>query len=307
MRDHLGSGKAAVVGALLGLLALAAPIAAVAAPGDVSSCADYTPSGLTSFNVVKDIAFVPTSGTCLTLPGNSTVRLNGHVIAGPGPENPGTTGIKLTAGDGSILGPGVVRDFGTCIKGGDHVAVDDLITKNCATGIKAGDSYKIKEVRVHECRTSGGPNIGLDLTGSTGGFIESSIVRACDTGVLTGKNNTIWNLVISRHLFVGLKVGPGTAVSRTVISSPLSVSTNGLDYTGCCDLGAAKKVEGCQDGSNSVQDHPSGHNILRCQFSPTSTTGAGGGGGGVVTDTRTNCGGARVPFDPTTSQINKDC
>jgi hypothetical protein len=295
MRYDLGGGKAAVVGALLGLLALAAPVAAL----DVTGCANFSASTETRFDIQNDIAFAPTSGTCLTFPRNSTVRLNGHVIAGPTPEL-GTTGIDLPLGDGSILGPGVVRDFGTCIKGGDHVAVEDLITKNCATGIKAGDSYKIKAVRVHHCETSTGPNIGLDLTGSAGGFIESSIVRECDFGVITGKNNTIWNLVISRHNVKGLQVGPGTSVSRTVISRPRSYFTIGLDYRDCCVW-----FVGCQDGSNSVQDHLSGFNIATCPSLVGGTFFLHPGG--VVTDTRTNCGGARVPFDPARTRMNKDC
>ncbi len=282
MRHEWRSGKAALVVGLLGLLALAGPSAAVAAPGDVSTCGDFTRSGLTSFNIINNIAFSRT-GTCLNFPPNSTVHLNGHVVSGLGLET-GSAGIQHL-GNGFILGPGIVKAFSICIFALDHVAVEDVVLNQCATGIAARDSFKIKEVRIHDCRSSNGPNIGIFL--GKGGFIESSIVRSCDTGVITGNNNKIWNLVISNHNDTGLSVRDGTAVSRTVISSPRSLSTEGLDYI-------CSGTFGCQDGSNSVQDHEPGLNIRLF-------------GSSVITDHHTNCAGTQVPFIPATGRIATDC
>src|SRR5262249_62387503 len=92
-----------------------------------------------------------------------------------------------------------------------------------------------KEVRVHDCLPSSLNGIGIllsrgaEVTGQ-GGFIESSIVRNCDNGVLAGQNNKIWNLVVTNHEFTGLQVATGSAVSRTVISHPRSTGTLGLQY-----------------------------------------------------------------------------
>src|SRR5262249_38351398 len=147
--------------------------------------------------------------------------------------------------------------------------IEGILTNWCALGILAGDSYKIKEVRVHDCVPSSGPGLGILL--QQGGIIESSIVRNCDTGVITYQNNKIWNLVVTGHEFFGLSVrapvcvpcppgggsltpGTGSAVSRTVISHPRSTATEGLVYD-CLD-------GGCQDGSNSVDGHQAGFNIV---------------------------------------------
>jgi len=56
------------------------------------------------------------------------------------------------------------------------------------------------------------------------------MVRNCDIGVSTGENNKIWNLVVTNHELVGLEVGTGSAVSRTVISHPHSIGTRGVVY-----------------------------------------------------------------------------
>jgi hypothetical protein len=257
------------------------------------------PPGASSFNLTQNITTSGT-GTCLVFPVNFAFHLNGHIIDGPGAFNLSSVGINATAGDGFIWGPGIVKEFGVCIDAGPHVAVEDLLANQCGTGIRAGNSYKIKEVRVHDCVTSVGPNIGIDLRNSAGGFIESSIVRSCDIGVWTGKNNKIWNLVVSRHLDWGLRVGGGTAVSRTVISSPFSDTTRGIDYNGCCQftLEAPTVREGCQDGSNSVQDHQALRNIDVTQDGTVCP---------VVSDGHTNCGGSGVPWNPATGLITDTC
>jgi hypothetical protein len=307
MRHTLISGKAAAVGGLLGLLLVigwAGPAAAV----DVSTCADFGASTESQFNIVNNITFASAFGTCLEFPRNATVRLNGHVITGQGAERLNSTGI-FHPGDGFILGPGIVKAFGTCIDARDHMAIEDLLTNQCSTGIRAGDSYKIKEVRVHDCRSSTGPDIGIDLEFSAGGFLVSSIVRACDFGVITGKNNKLWNLVISLHNDWGLIVGGGTAVSRSVISSPRSTSTIGLDYGECCQFPSARLDnvrEGCQDGSNSVQDHV-GEPALNIIVDTCIDDPENGDTSPVVTDGWTNCGGDRVPVTPATHTIGKSC
>jgi hypothetical protein len=295
------------------LLALAAPAAAL----NVSACGTYTDINLI---VTTNIAASAAGATCLTIPRNAVLNLNGHLISGFGQDDAGSIGIKAIAGDAFILGPGIVKGFETCIHAGDHVAVEDLITNQCATGIKAGRSYKIKEVRVHDCTSSVGPNIGIDLSTDSdnvdfddeccaGGFIESSIVRACDFGVITGKNNKIWNLVVSFHNDVGLSVGGGTAVSRTVISTPASTSTIGLDYGDCCQRvagtlepsgsSASNHQEGCQDGSNSVQDHLPGLNIIiQDDFEETCD---------VITDGHTNCAGDIIPNHEDDGLVSNNC
>src|SRR5262249_17540171 len=164
-----------------------------------------------------------------------------------------TTGIFLD-NNSFLWGPGIIRGFGACVAAFNHVAIDGIVTNWCARGIIAGDSAKIKEVRVHDCLPSSGEGGGIDLGRSEGGLIESSMVRNCDTGVETGENNKISNLVVTNHEIFGLGVRTGTAVARTVISHPRSSGTLGLLYN--CGDG------GCQDGSNSVDGHAPGHNIL---------------------------------------------
>jgi hypothetical protein len=312
------------------LLALAAPAAAL----NVSACGTYTDINLI---VTTNIAASAAGATCLTIPRNAVLNLNGHLISGFGQDDAGSIGIKAIAGDAFILGPGIVKGFETCIHAGDHVAVEDLITNQCATGIKAGRSYKIKEVRVHDCTSSVGPNIGIDLSTDSdnvdfddeccaGGFIESSIVRACDFGVITGKNNKIWNLVVSFHNDVGLEVGGGTAVSRTVISTPASTSTIGLDYSDCCQLvagtlepngsPASTHQEGCQDGSNSVQDHLPGLNIIvedeDCSDRVMTTAVPTDGHlrlitAAVITDGHTSCAGDIIPNHDDDGRVSENC
>ena len=335
MRQECGGARAVLVIGALVLLALAAPAAAL----NVSSCVDLTnptnnPDGETNFIVTTNIHASGRGETCLTLPRGSVLRLGGHLITGFGLDDAGSTGILASQGDAFIWGPGIVKGFETCIWAGDHVAVEDLITNQCATGIRAGHSYKIKEVRVHDCTPSKAPGIGVDLEYSEGGFIESSIVRACDIGVLTGKNNKIWNLVVSSHENVGLEVGGGTAVSRTVISSPASTSTIGLDYSECCQEAAGRtapdgvtgvtEYEGCQDGSNSVQDHSNGLNIVLPYINIVMDGEASGRGVVceadyekldefdhsqccVITDGHTNCAGNRVPFNDDRGIIETSC
>jgi hypothetical protein len=307
MRQECGGARAVLVIGVIGALALLA-LATPAAALNVSSCLDLTttgnnPTGDTNIIVTADFAASAAGATCLTVPRNAVVQLNGHLISGFGQDDSGSVGIDASKGDAFILGPGIVKGFGTCILAGDHVAVEDLLTNQCATGIKAGRSYKIKEVRVHDCTSSNGPNIGIDLDESAGGFIESSIVRACDFGVITGKNNKIWNLVVSFHNDVGLEVGGGTAVSRTVISTPASTSTIGLQYSDCCQFAAGallpngqsgQEREGCQDGSNSVQDHLPGLNITLSEDDGGDLESCDPV---VVTDGHTNCGGAAVPTE----------
>ncbi len=298
MRHEWSGGRAAWVGGLVGLLVLTLPMLAAAAPVSVTRCDNFGSSTSSSFSIDNNIT-LPSSdaqGTCLTFPRNAVVWLNGHVIQGRGQENLDSVGIDVTDGDAFVWGPGIVKAFGTCIDAGDHVAVEGLLLNQCARGILGGDSYKIKEVRIHDC-TPSGDGIGIDLEFSEGGFIESSIVSACDDGVWTGKNNKIWNLVVTNHLNTGLQVGGGTAVSRTVISTPASFSTFGLDYRRCDQFEATDHFqEGCQDGSNSIQDHTPGFNIL-----------TNNGNDHVVTDGHTNCAGDVVPFNPATGLINDDC
>src|SRR5262249_1111681 len=95
---------------------------------------------------------------------------------------------------------------------------------SCSTTRLARDSDKIKEVRVHGCVPSRLEGSGIFLLGQVG-TIESSIVRGCDSGVMTGDNNKIWNLVVTLHVFDSLEVTTGTAVSRIVILQPYSSGT----------------------------------------------------------------------------------
>ncbi len=127
-----------------------------------------------------------------------------------------------------------------------------LVHLSCSTTCLARDSYKIKEVRVHDCVLSRLEGSGIFLFGQEG-MIETSIVRSCDSGVMTGDNNKIWNLVVALHVFDSLEVTTGTAVSRIVILQPRSSGTVRVTY----NCGA----RGCQDGSNSVDGHALGNNI----------------------------------------------
>src|SRR5262249_33553601 len=208
-------GGAVVLGSLL-VLGLLVGVSAPAWAVDVavSACGDFSVSNPTDTQVTltTNITTSASTGDCLKFPPNAVVNMNG--LAGLGLSIDATTrGIVL--GDNSFLwGPGIVRGFGRCVEAGDHVAVEGILTNWCGTGIIARDSYKIKEVRVHDCVPSSLEGVGIGL--GRGGFIESSIVRNCDNGVITGENNKIWNLVVTNHEFSGLQVASGNAVSRTV-------------------------------------------------------------------------------------------
>src|SRR5262249_11962024 len=152
---------------------------------NVSACGDFSVSNPTDtqFTLTTNITTSVSTGACLTFPSNAVVNLSGFAIIGLSIDAD-TAGIVL--GNNSFLwGPGIVRGFGTCVDAGDHVAIEGILTNWCGTGIVAGDSYKIKEVRVHDCVPSSLAGVGIRL--SQGGFIESSIVRNCDNGVVTGE------------------------------------------------------------------------------------------------------------------------
>jgi hypothetical protein len=294
MGERYRGGWAVVLGSLLGLLAVIG-VSAPAAAGDVTACGNFTTSTDTRFDLRNNITFAG-GGTCLTFPANAAVYLHGFIVSGPGYDfAPAATGIAL--GNNSFLwGPGIVKQFAACVAGGDDVAVETVLLNQCGFGLELGDSYKVKEVRIHDCTPSSFTGVAMVL--GQGGFIESSIVRACDFGVITFENNKIWNLVITRHAFTGLQVASGNAVSRTVISHPRSSATVGLDYRRCVSSPSATIVGlGCQDGSNSVSGHAAGANILVTVTSggslvvtqPTETVGLGA----------TNCGGAPIPRTPT--------
>jgi hypothetical protein len=307
---------------LAGLLGLSVLVgfSAPASAGDVTACGDFSGSSDTRFDIQNNIAHTATTGVCLKFPTNSVVYLNGFIVGGRSQEYK-TIGIKVGS-NSFVWGPGIVKAFGTCIGDGDDgtpppnlninppndVAVEGLLLNNCATGINIGESYKIKEVRIHDCTPSTLFGIGMLL--GRGGFIESSIVRSCDYGVITGQNNKIWNLVVTNHLFTGLQLGAyttttppvgiagsgaGNAVSRTVISHPRSTATKGIDYTLCGTAGF-----GCQDGSNSVSGHTAPLNIVSTPAivieQPTDNATAGA----------TNCNGANV-VKLATGPINGNC
>ena len=271
----------AVVLGLAAVIAVSAPAVAV----DVTGCADLRTSNPDGGRFdLKNSIVAPEATTCLIFPQNSVFYLNGFVLVGPGLDS-GATGISIDS-NSFVLGPGVVRGFSTCIHGNEDVAVETVLLNQCARGIILGESYKIKEVRIHDCTPSDLFGIGMFLF--RGGFIESSIVRACDYGVITGQNNKIWNLVVTRHTFFGLIVGAGNAVSRTVISHPRSTSTVGLDYTGC---GTGANT-GCQDGSNSVSGHVVGNNVTLPGAAATSSVVTQSTD--IATNSATNCNGSGV-------------
>jgi hypothetical protein len=278
MGERYRGGWAVVLGGLLGLLAVIG-VSAPAAAGDVTACGNFSTSTDTRFDLRNNITFAGGgTGICLQFPANAVVYLNGFLVSGPGYDfTPAATGIVL-GNNGFLWGPGIVKQFANCVIGGNDVAVETVLLNQCGFGLVLGESYKVKEVRIHDCTPSSFFGVAMLLV--QGGFIESSIVRACDFGVVTGTNNKIWNLVITRHSFVGLIVGAGNAVSRTVISHPRSTATIGLLYN--CVAGA-----GCQDGSNSVSGHAAGLNIQvgTVVTQPTETVGLGA----------TNCGGSPIP------------
>ncbi len=301
MRSLYHAGRTAVLGSLL-VLALVVGVSAPAWAVDVavSACGDFSVSNPNDsrFTLVNSITTTASTGVCLKFPANAVVNMSGFAVIGSNIDN-NTTGIAL--GNNSFLwGPGIVRGFGLCVGASDHVGIEGILTNWCALGILAGDSAKIKEVRVHDCVPSSLNGIGILLSRGAestgqGGFIESSIVRNCDTGVLTGENNKIWNLVVTNHEFVGLQVHTGSAVSRTVISHPRSTGTIGLQYFCEEEVGG-----GCQDGSNSVDGHAPGNNIqvfgnVVTQPQEDPTHGA------------TNCSGVPVLRTHATGIINTSC
>ena len=296
MRDPHKWGLAVVLGSVLGLLAVVGVSApASALPGDITTCSSVasalaTPPVPTRWDFKANLSCP--SGS-FNFPANSVVFMNGAVVVGPGIDS-GALGFSL--GSNSFLrGPGVVRAWTFCVVGGDDVAVEGVHLNQCATGLSLGESYKVKEVMIHDCTPSSFTGTGMILV--RGGFIESSIVRACDVGVITGQNNKIWNLVVTRALFTGLIVSGGNAVSRTVISHPRSLATTGLDYRVCGAAGPGGGV-GCQDGSNSVSGHTVGNNIVvGAAAVVTQST-------DVATKSATNCNGVNADRNATTGLMS---
>ena len=286
MRDPYKWCLTVVLG-LAAVMLMSAPAGAVA----VSACGDFASSNPndTRFDLTQSITYTG-SGTCLNLPENAVLYLNGFVLVGPGLDSE-TTGIVI-GNNSFVLGPGVVRGFSTCLFGGNDVAVETVLFNQCGFGIFLGESYKVKEVRIHDCTPSSLFGIGMLL--GQGGFMESSIVRACDYGVITGANNKIWNLVVTRHTFRGLwLLAAGNAVSRTVISHPRSTSTIGLDYTNCgTNTGTTANNTGCQDGSNSVSGHVAGNNVILP--GGTTTSAVVTQSSDLTSNSATNCNGSGV-------------
>ena len=268
----------AVVLGLAAVIVMSAPAGA----GPVAACGDFTGSGDTRFDLTQSITTTGV-GTCLSFPSNSVVFLNGFLVVGPGLDS-GATGIRV-GNNSFVWGPGIVRGFSVCLVGNDDVAVETVLFNQCGVGVALRNGYKIKEVRVHDCTPSSLQGIGILL--NQGGFIESTIIRACDFGVITGQNNKIWNLVVTRHTFTGLIVGAGNAVSRTVISHPRSTSTVGLDYRGCGGANA-----GCEDASNSVSGHNAapapGLNILIAGAAVVTQS------SDIGSNSATNCNGSGI-------------
>src|SRR5262245_25278539 len=205
-RNHVSG--AAVLGSLL-VLGLLVGVSAPAGAVDVSvsACGDFNASNPNDshFTLTNNITTTASTGACLTFPPNAVVNLSGFAVIGLSIDAD-TKGIELA--DNSFLwGPGIIRGFGVCVDTGLHVAVEGIVTNWCALGILTRASAKIKEVRVHDCIPSNLNGIGIIL--GQGGFMESSLVRNCDAGVLTAENTKIWNLVVTNHEIVGLNVLSG--------------------------------------------------------------------------------------------------
>ena len=93
----------------------------------------------------------------------------------------------------------------------------------------------------------------MGIVQGLGCLLESSIVETSDDGAVVGQDCKVWDLVVDVVGGIGLRVGAGTTVARTVISH--YHDGPGLDYTRCGGLvGAAGALtaRGCQDSSNSV-------------------------------------------------------
>jgi hypothetical protein len=208
------------------------------------------------------------AGTCLNLNGNGiSLNLNGHSIKG---FTGAVFGIVGTGNNNHLTGPGVVHDFDSCVSlGGNHQRIKDVLAYNCQTvGIWAGNFSKCVQCRVHDVRSSEGTGVGIIIGGrvtpalagfpdllssfaSTGGcLLESSISERSDWGAIVGRDCKVWDLVVDTVGGIGLKVGRGTSVARTVISH--YHDGPGLDYRDCTVGNTDLSANGCQDSSNSV-------------------------------------------------------
>jgi hypothetical protein len=201
-----------------------------------------------SYILTKDL--VSPGGSCLTIAGNgATLDLNGHSIRGV----PGTSATGIVSGNNvTIKGPGIVHDFDFCIVLGTYGLVEDVLTYNCAAGITMSHASKCVQCRVHDARSSTslvtGIVGGIGIILGNGCLLESSIVENSDNGALVGQDCKVWDLVVDSFIRIGLKVGAGTSVARSVISH--FHDGPGLDYTTC--PGTLGVAVGCQDSSNSV-------------------------------------------------------
>jgi hypothetical protein len=233
-----------LVGSAVVLLLLGVAAGPVSAQTPVTACGELL--GQTSYRLEADL--FAAAGTCLTINGNgTTLFLNGHSIGG---FTGAAAGIVSTGNNHSIVGPGVVHDFGVCIDlPGRHNFVESVLAYNCqGFGINLGDFAKCVQCRVHDVRQSEPPN-GIGIALGDGCILESSISATSDEGAQVGEDCKVWDLVVDTVGGTGLRVGVGTTVARTVISH--YHNGPGLDYSACTD-GGALTGRGCQDSSNSV-------------------------------------------------------
>src|SRR5262249_28809124 len=211
----------------------------------------------------------------------------------------------------TIKGPGIIHDFDQCLSlatvaaggstttppsGGDFALVEDVLVYGCWSGIAIalGNASKCVECRVHDARTGGliavvptspplGPPAlpftfvgGIGIIMGSGCLLESSIVEASDNGATVGQDCKVWDLVVDGINHIGLRVGAGTTVARSVISH--YHDGPGIDYRPC-SIGL-----GCHDSSNSVGPGSRGVPGLR-RFVDVRAA--------VITDCATNNGGIK--------------
>lgn len=285
-----------------GLVLLGAAAAPAAAQVPVTACG--TLGGNTSYILTADLLQDTSGAPCLVIAGNgTTINMNGHSISGLNGNNTdgagiegssinAFTGLSANANNVTIVGPGIIHDFGFCVRLGMHALVKDLLVHDCQPsvaiapfgafiglgGITLGPHSKCEQCRVHDVRISEPAGRAWGIYMGYGCLLESSIVELSDNGAWVGSDCKVWDLVVDGAVHIGVYAQAGTEVARTVVSH----CNDGPSIQYDCGVGFSGygTTHACQDSSNSA-------------WCPSPGLGITISSGNVVTDCATNNNGTK--------------
>ena len=197
----------------------------ISAPGNYVLTANLTCTGLGDGDAIDISA------------SNVTVKLNGHIITGPGALN--ATGISIDfsffaprVNHVGISGPGVVQGFGTgvSVQHADYSQVTQTTIVGNQVGIAVSDAtYTTLAGNTVGRNSVGGAGVGLDLYLSTGAQVTDNQFVANGLGIYaeSGDSNMVTGNVISGNLGAGIQLGTGVPLTNSRFSGN-TTNVNGV-------------------------------------------------------------------------------